>query len=459
MNMAKIKITFAGGAQSPTGSNFLLEIGDSKFLVDCGLYQGSKMASDNNRDLFTYDPSTVTALFVTHSHLDHVGRIPFIVKEGFKGQIFSVDATRELAEYVMMDSLHVLSKESEHAGLPPMYELHHVEESIKLWSGKNYHEKLTFVTSVGTLGVRFLDAGHILGSAMIEFTLNGKTLIFSGDLGNTPSPLMKDTESIHGADYLVIESVYGDRDHEDNVQKEDRLREIIKATVRNRGTLMVPAFSIERTQELLYYINDMIEHNQIERIPIFLDSPLAINVTQVYKRYTHYLNTGVQSIVKSGDDIFNFPGLSMTADKEESKAINGVPGPKVVIAGSGMMNGGRILYHAKNYLGEAKNTLLMVGYQAVGTLGRKLLEGAKEVYIKGENIKIAADIQVIHGMSAHKDSTHLQEFAAGARETLKQVFVVLGEPKSCIFLAQRLKDHYGINTTIPEPGQSFELEM
>lgn len=203
----------------------------------------------------------------------------------------------------------------------------------------------------------------------------------------------------------------------------------------------------------------MIEHNEIERIPVFLDSPLAINVTSVYKKYEHYLNKEVDSIIKSGDDIFNFPGLHMTADKEESKSINGVPGPKVIIAGSGMMNGGRILYHAKNYLGDEKNTLLVVGYQAVGTLGRILLEGAKSVHIKGEEIKVKADVQVIHGMSAHKDSAHLQEFVAEAKDTLKQVFVVLGEPKSCAFLAQRLNDYYGINTVIPETSQSFEIEM
>lgn len=457
--MSKIKITFAGGSQSPTGSNFLLEVGNDKFLVDCGLYQGSKVASDNNRTAFTYNPSEIKALFITHSHLDHVGRIPKLVKDGFVGDIYSVDATKDLAAYVMMDSLHVLSKESENARLPSMYEESHVLESLKLWQGKNYHEKLTFETSVGTLGVRFLDSGHILGSAMIEFTLNGKVLIFTGDLGNTPSPLMRDTESIKGADYLVIESVYGDRDHEDNGEKEDKLREIIKSTVRNRGTLMIPAFSIERTQELLYYINDMVEHNQIERIPVFLDSPLAINVTSVYKKYMHYLNTDIQKILGGGDDIFKFPGLSMTEDKEESKAINGVPGPKVVIAGSGMMNGGRILHHAKNYLGDAKNTLLVVGYQAVGTLGRMLLEGVNRVTIKGEQVNVQASIQVIHGMSAHKDSTHLQEFAAEAKDTLKKVFVVLGEPKSCIFLSQRLKDYYGIDTVIPEANQSFEIEM
>lgn len=457
--MSKIKITFAGGAQSPTGSNFLLEVGDSHFMVDCGLYQGSKLASDNNRDPFNYDVTTIKAMFVTHSHLDHVGRIPKIMKDGYAGEIYSVDATRELAEFVMIDSLHVLTREAQNSGLLPMYDEPDVAAALKVWKGKNYHEKITFETSLGTLGVRFLDAGHILGSAMIEFTLNSKVLIFSGDLGNTPSPLMKDTESIKGADYLVVESVYGDRNHEDNLEKKQKLEDIIKTIIRNRGVLVIPAFSIERTQEIIYYINQMVEHNEIERIPVFLDSPLAINVTGVYKKYEHYLNKEVDSIIKTGDDIFNFPGLSMTEDKEESKAINGVPGPKVIIAGSGMMNGGRILYHAKNYLGDERNTLLMVGYQAVGTLGRMLLEGAKSVRIKGEEVTVKASIQVIHGMSAHKDSSHLQEFVAESKDTLKKVFVVLGEPKSCVFLAQRLNDYYGINAVIPEPNQSFEIEM
>ena len=281
--MSKIKITFAGGAQSPTGSNFLLEVGDSHFMVDCGLYQGSKLASDNNRDPFNYDVTTIKAMFVTHSHLDHVGRIPKIMKDGYAGEIYSVDATRELAEFVMIDSLHVLTREAQNSGLLPMYDEPDVAAALKVWKGKNYHEKITFETSLGTLGVRFLDAGHILGSAMIEFTLNSKVLIFSGDLGNTPSPLMKDTESIKGADYLVVESVYGDRNHEDNLEKKQKLEDIIKTIIRNRGVLVIPAFSIERTQEIIYYINQMVEHNEIERIPVFLDSPLAINVTGVYK--------------------------------------------------------------------------------------------------------------------------------------------------------------------------------
>lgn len=457
--MAQIKITFAGGAQSPTGSNFLLTVGDSMFLVDCGLFQGSKVASDENRNPFIYDPKMVKAMFITHSHLDHVGRIPLAVKHGYAGDIYSVDATKELAEYVLVDSLHVLSRESERDGLAPLYEESHIQESLRRWHGKNYHEKLTFETSLGTLGVRFLDSGHILGAAMIEFSLNGKTLIFSGDLGNTPSPLMRDTESIVGANYLVIESVYGDRDHEDNADKEALLEDIIKSTIRNQGTLMIPAFSIERTQELLYYINEMVEKGDIPQIPIFLDSPLAINVTNVYKKYAHYLNSGVQSIIKSGDDIFNFPGLKMTADKEDSKMINGVPGPKVVIAGSGMMNGGRILYHARNYLPDERNTLLIVGYQAAGTLGRLLVEDAKTVRIKGEEIAVRARVECIHGMSAHKDSTHLQEFAGAAAESLEKVFVVLGEPKSCVFLAQRLHEYYGLDVTIPEEGQSFDIDM
>ena len=322
----------------------------------------------------------------------------------------------------------------------------------------NYHEVLPVQTSIGILKVRLIDSGHILGSSMVEFELNGEKLLFTGDLGNSPSPLLKDTEAIKDINYLVMESVYGDRNHEDLGSRVEKLKEILIRTIKRGGTLMIPAFSIERTQEILFYINDFVEKGLIPRCPIYLDSPLGINVTKVYKRYEKdYMNTEVNSIIKSGDDIFNFRGLQITAEKEESMKINDDRNAKVIIAGSGMSNGGRIVHHEARYLPDPRSTLLLVGYQAIGTLGRQLQEGAKVVRVSNQEVNVKCEVTMIGGFSAHKDSDHLVEFVASSESTLKKVFVVLGEPKSSMFLGQRIHEYYDIPVHLPEAGESVSI--
>lgn len=458
--MSKIKVTFAGGASTPTGSNFLVEVGDKKFLVDCGLYQGERIAEYENRKDFPYDLTKIDGLFVTHGHLDHVGRIPKLYADGYTGPIYSTPPTRDIGELIMLDSLHLLQNEAEREGLTPMYEEKDVIRAMHNWHTQNYHEVLPIQTSEGVLKVRLLDAGHIMGSSMVEFELNGKKLLFSGDLGNSPSPLLKDTEEIKNINYLIMESVYGDRNHEDFQDRIEKLKQIIIKTITRGGTLMIPAFSIERTQEILFQINNFVEQGLVPRCPIYLDSPLGINVTKVYKRYhAEYMNTGVNSIIKSGDDIFNFPGLKITADKEESMAINHDNGAKIIIAGSGMSNGGRIVHHEAKYLPDPKATLLLVGYQAIGTLGRKLYEGAKKVYVNHNEVNVRCEINMIGGFSAHKDSQHLVQFVESSADTLNKVFVVLGEPKSAMFLAQKINEYYDIPVKLPELGETVELDM
>jgi metallo-beta-lactamase family protein len=457
--MSKIKITFAGGAKTPTGSNFILEVGGKKLLVDCGLYQGPKLSTPSNRDDFTYDPKSIDALFVTHAHLDHVGRIPKLVRDGFSGPIYSTGPTRDIGELIMFDSMSILNRESKHEGLEPLYEEIDIVKAMHNWHTQDYHEVLPIQTIDGVMTIRFLNAGHILGSSMIEFSLNGKKLVFTGDLGNSPSPLLPDTEKLEGVDYLIMESVYGDRNHEHAEEKVSLLKKYIVDTIARGGNLMIPAFSIERTQEMLYYINNMIENKEINPVPMYLDSPLGIGVTKIYKKYESMLNTSVQSIIKSGDDIFNFKGLTLTSSSDESKAINDDNRPKIIMAGSGMSNGGRILHHEKNYLGDAKSTLLLVGYQAVGTMGRLLEDGHKSVRIMGEDVNVRAHIEMIGGFSAHKDSKHLVEFVEDTADTLKKVFVVLGEPKSSMFLAQRLVEYYGLDVQLPEVDEVVEIEM
>lgn len=456
----KVKITFAGGAVTPTGSNFLLEYANKKFLVDCGLYQGSRIAEHENREDFSYDPKTIDALFITHGHLDHVGRIGKLIKDGYDGPIYSTPPTRDIGELIMIDSMGILKKESDRDGLEPMYDEKDVMQAMRNWNTKKYHEDMSFNTSEGNVSVNFLDAGHIMGSSMIQFEIEGKKFLFTGDLGNTPSPLLKDTEIIKNIDYLVMESVYGDRNHEKIEDRVKKLREIIKTTISRGGTLMIPAFSIERTQEILFQINNMVEGGEIPRTKIYLDSPLGIKVTRVYKKYEReYMNKEVNQVIKDGDDIFSFPGLLMTENKEESMKINGDYGAKIIIAGSGMSNGGRIVHHEARYLPDPKATLLLVGYQALGTLGRLIQEGEKKVRIYGQEIDVRCKVEMIGGFSAHKDSDNLIKFVESSADTLKKVFIVLGEPKSAMHLGQKLYEYYGLEVKIPTLGEVVEIEL
>ncbi len=452
----KAKLTFAGGTGGPTGSNFLFEAGGKKILIDCGLIQGSKMSEDENREAFAYDPSSIDLLFVTHAHLDHVGRIPFLVKSGFKGKIYSTPPTKDLAELMMEDGFHLMEKEAKHENKEPLYGADDIKRALSLWETLPYHQEMPLADA---LSVRLLDAGHILGSAMYEFTCNSKKILFSGDLGNSPAPLLKDTEYVSDIDYLLIESVYGDRVHEKREERQHLLEDVLEDTIKKKGVLLIPAFSLERTQELLFEINDMVEHKRIPEVPVFLDSPLAIKATAIYKKYESYFNTDAQAIIKSGDDVFKFPMLKFTEDAEDSKAILNVRAPKVIIAGSGMSNGGRILHHEKNYLSDQNNTLLLVGYQAVGTPGRLMQEGAKSVRIMGEEVELRARVVNIHGYSAHRDTNGLFDFVEFMKDNVRKVFVVMGEPKASSFLAQRLRDYLGVKAIVPKRGESVELDF
>lgn len=460
--MSKIKITFAGGAGTATGSNFLLEAGKIKILIDCGLFQGEKVAENENRENFLFNPKDIDFLFVTHGHLDHVGRIPKLTKEGFVGQIISTEATKDIGELVLRNSVGILAKEAEREGLLPIFVESDVDHSMSLWKGIKYHQEVIIDSedaSIGEIKVTLFDSGHILGSSLVVFDIKGERIMFTGDLGNSPSPLLKNTEKVPGVTYLIMESVYGDRNHEHLDDRIQILKETIKNTINKKGVLMIPAFSVERTQELIFLFNQMVEHKEIPLIPVYLDSPLGINITKVYKKYEKDFNENVENIIKKGDDIFSFAGLTMCNSVEDSKAINFSSNPKIILAGSGMSNGGRIVHHESRYLPDSKNTLLLVGYQAAGTLGRKIQDGSKEVTINREKVKVNAKIVQISGFSAHKDSEDLQEFANEMKDTIKKIFVVLGEPKSQNYLAQRLIEFYHLPAEVPELGSSIEIEV
>ena len=449
-----VKITFCGGVGSVTGSNFLLEIEGKKILIDCGLVQGIKIADNINWDHFPYDAKDIDILFTTHAHVDHIGRVPKLIHEGFRGKIYSTKPTRALAEFMLQDTTDILSKNTD-LNLDTIYTPENLKLSFSLWQGFEYHEVINITP---LLQVQFLNAGHILGSAMILFICNGKKLLFTGDLGNSPSPLLPDTEKVADIDYLIIESVYGDRNHESRNERRKFLEDAIEDNYKRRGTLIIPTFSLERSQELLFELNELVENNRIPVMPIFLDSPLAIRLTEVFKKFKNYLNENAQKRMIEDEYLFDFPGLHSTLKAEESKMINAVPNPKIVIAGSGMSTGGRVVHHERHYLPDANNTLLLTGYQAVGTPGRLIQEGLKTVRISGEDVVVRAHIVTITGYSGHKDSDGLLEFVESMQDALKKVFVVMGEPKSAMFLAQKLRDNLGIDARVPEEGESVTLE-
>lgn len=456
--MSKLQITFYSGVGTVTGANFLLESLRTRILVDCGLIQGTPDSYILNKKSFEYDPKSVDYLFITHAHMDHIGRVCKLVREGFSGTIYSTEETKSLANVMIADALKVMSMKEKDLNTEvkeePLYTLNDFNKTMALWRTLPYYKK----TKINNEFEVFLkDAGHILGSSMYEFFFEGKKIVFTGDSGNSPAPLLKNTDSITDADFLIVDSVYGDRNHEDKEVRDERFKEVLLDTVKRGGALVIPAFSIERTQVVLYILNNLIEEKQIPSIPVFLDSPLALKVTDIYKHFTKDFNKNVKEEISSGDNIFNFPKLNIIHSKEESNEIFKTPNPKIIIAGSGMSSGGRVVGHEMQFLPDPNSTILLMGYQAVGTLGRRIQEKPSYVEINGQNIPVEARIENITGYSSHKDSDGIVDMVSNTANTVKKVFVVMGEPKSALFLAQRLRDELGVSVTYPEQGINYKL--
>lgn len=429
----------------------MVEVGGKKILLECGMFQGFKTAEERNYAPFPFKVDEIHAIVVGHAHLDHVGRLPKLYKEGFRGKIFSTAPTAELAGLVLEDTEKLMSEEAERDGHAPLYVKEDVVGTMGLFSPINYEESLEIAPGVK---LTFKNAGHILGSAISVIEAD-KTLAYTSDLGNSPSLLLNPPEFVQSADVVICESTYGSRVHEDVNKRREKLADIINATITQNGVLLIPTFAIERTQEILHDIDDFCSVQGCEKPDFYLDSPLALKVTDVFKKYPEYLNESAREGVGEGD-LFGLSRIHLTASAQESKAINDARNPKIIIAGSGMMNGGRILHHAMRYLPDSNNCLLFVGYQANGTLGRRLRDEEHEVKIFGKPVEVRAQIKAIGSYSAHADMPQLVNWISKVAG-VKQVFLVHGETEESLVLSHEIKTKLNVEATIPQLGEEYEI--
>ncbi len=464
-----LKITFHGAAKTVTGSCFQLEVEGTQVLVDCGLFQGGSDADEQNSADFAFNPRLIDYVLLTHAHIDHSGLIPRLVKLGFQGKILATKATTDLCRIMLLDSAHIqemeaewLSRKSMRAGGPavePIYSVADAEKSLTYFESVAYDQDIELGPH---MSVHFRNAGHILGSAILEVYFNGDQkegkIVFSGDLGREDQSIICDPHIVEGADFLVLESTYGNRYHDSSPEeKRNLLHKTIKEAIERKGKIIIPAFAVARTQDLLYELNHLVEQNMIPRIPVYIDSPLAISATEIFSNNPEYFDEETQAMLKAGDNPFEFPGLRFARTVEESKALNTSDEQAIIISASGMCEAGRIKHHLKHNLWRSDATILFIGFQAKGTLGRKILDGEKNVKIFGEPITVNAHIKSIEGFSSHADKNDLINWVESFRQNLKKIFCVHGEQEAAEELAQALRDKFSIDTVVPEQGQSFIL--
>ncbi|HHH12339.1 MAG TPA: MBL fold metallo-hydrolase [Candidatus Moranbacteria bacterium] len=467
--MKGASLGFYGGVDEVTGANFLLRTGGANLVIDCGLSHGKFF--DNYRPfydtetseesfspeaLFGYRPTSIDAVFITHAHIDHIGRLPRLVREGFSGPVYSTPATKELSRLMLIDALGIMTEEARRRGLEPLYAREDIARTMSLWQTKDYHRTWPIGDGVSA---RFLDAGHILGSAMVEFSRAARKIVFTGDLGNSPAPLLPETEKISGAHYLVMESVYGDRNHEDRAERRRRLAEAIADTAARKGTLLIPSFALQRTQILILEIHRIFTAGEAPSMPVYLDSPLAAAVTEIFYKYRHLFNARVRAEMAGGEKIFDYPHFVEVKTPEESYRLSRKKGPKIIMASSGMSVGGRVLAHERVLLERKKTIFLFVGYQARGTLGRLIQDGRKKLRIDGRRVRVKAEIRTLRGYSAHKDRDNLFRFVADAADTLEEVFVVMGEPESSASLAKKIRDGLSLSVRTCRRGEIVEIDF
>lgn len=474
-----MKITFLGATKIVTGSNFLVEAAGKKFLVDCGLYQGKAELEEQNYREFDYNPAEIDFMLLTHAHIDHSGRIPKLYNDGFKGPIYAHKATCDLCQIMLPDSGHIQEMEAEWKNKKrirkgqqtrgPLYTAEDALKCMEIFVPVKYDEIIQVSENIY---VRFNDAGHMLGSSTIEIWAkeDGKETkaVFSGDLGNNDIPLLSEPTMIDNCDYLVMESTYGSRLHIRNDQKAELFLKIVSETIDNGGTVVIPSFAVGRTQEILYEINKIKENRHDEeflreyrtlmKVPVYVDSPLAISATQVFKENMDLFEDEVKEEMERGNNPLEFPGLKFTQTVDESKALNESDEPSIIISASGMCDVGRIKHHLKHNIWNPKSTILFVGYQAPGTLGYEIVNGAKKVTIFGEEFAVNARIEYIEGYSGHADQEWLMNFVYSFYNKPKHIFLVHGEEESQEVLRNKILENTGIGVTIPEYGETYQLD-
>ena len=472
-----MKITFLGATRTVTGSNILIETKDKKFIVDCGLYQGQDKEVLLNTDEFMFNPGEIDFMLLTHAHIDHSGRIPKLYVDGYRGPIYATKATCDLCSIMLPDSGYIQESEVEWLNrkrkregkheVPPLYTYQDAIDSLVLFEKVNYSETVQLTPDIK---VRFNDAGHMLGSAVIEVwvTEEGEEqkIVFTGDLGNNDIPLLREPTMIEDADILIMESTYGDRVHEQKENKADEFLKIVSSTLEKGGNVVIPSFAVGRTQEILYEIQRSKqsddpefrrEFDEIMTAPVYVDSPLAISATEVFLRNLDCLDEEVQEDIREGKRPLDFPGLRFTPSVEESRNLNENANKSIIISASGMCEVGRIKHHLKHNLWRTDSTVLFVGYQAVGTLGRKIVDGAKQVKIFGEEIGVNANVQYIEAFSGHADKNGLLKFVDSFKNKPKQIYLVHGDEEAQLSLADELVDKYHIPVDIPYRGDVYDV--
>jgi metallo-beta-lactamase family protein len=467
----QIKLSFMGAARNVTGSRYLLETDSARILVDCGLYQEREFRY-RNWEPFLVPPRTLDAVLLTHAHLDHCGLLPKLAREGFGGKIYGTAATAEITRIMLLDSARLQQEDAEfkrkrhkregRKGRYPEIPLYTVDDATatnSLFSPVKYGEA---VRIAGGLEATFYDAGHVFGSAMIKVTVNQngekRTILFSGDVGRQDKPIIKNPTLFSEADYVLIESTYGDRLHESSEDISKRLAEIINSTQSAGGNIVIPSFALERAQEVMWYLNKLLLADRIPHLMVFVDSPMAMNITEIFKHHPELFDRDMSILVRQHNSPFNFPSLTMSHTTDESKAINHIAGTAIIIAGSGMCTGGRIKHHLVTNISRKESTILFVGYQAAGTLGRHIVEGNKTVRILGQNYPVRARIAQIHGFSAHADRNELFSWISGLKRAPRHVFITHGEARAARSFGEFLHEKTGWEISIPEYGAAFPLE-
>ncbi|HDJ24219.1 MAG TPA: MBL fold metallo-hydrolase [Candidatus Aminicenantes bacterium] len=465
-----VSLRFLGATRQVTGSSFLLTYQGQNILIDCGLFQEREYQSRNWKE-FPFPPPEISYVLLTHAHLDHCGLLPKFVREGFKGKILTTTASRELLPIMLVDSARIQEedaaykkkrheKEGRRGRYPeiPLYTVEDAEKVFPLVEKIPYDQEIELLPGIT---IKFNDAGHIVGAAMIEVNLTvneeQRKVIFSGDIGQWNKPIVRDPTVFSQADYIIMESTYGDRNHEDEASIAEMLAQIVNETVANGGKLLIPTFAVERAQELLYYFSRLVRTGEIPILPLFLDSPMAVDVTEVFLRQTAIMDRETRHLFASNENPFRFPGLRLVRSVDESKAINEIKGPCIIMAGSGMCTGGRIKHHLVHNISRPESTILFVGYQARGTLGRQILEGRQEVRIHGVYHPVRAQIKQINGFSAHADQQGLLKWLSFLQKPPKKIFLVHGDEEVIPVLASEINKK-GWATEIPQYQQEFPLQ-